>query len=170
MTRDQGFTLVEILVVLTIIGVIAGVGIPVSRSMIQNSREAACLSQLRPLGVALETYLQENGGTMPVLAAGRASRTDDTLVLETVLAPYVAGANAFLCPADFEQFKKSGSSYLWNSTQNGLRVSQLAFFGIRDRPDKIPLITDKEAWHPRGTNFLYADMSSSNRTRFAAGN
>lgn len=170
MRRDHGFTLVEMLVVLTIIGLVAGIGIPVSLSMIQSSREAACLSQLRPLGVALETYLQDHGGTMPVLAAGRASKTDDVLVLETVLVPYVGSANAFHCPADSRQFKKSGSSYLWNSTQNGLRVEQLAFFGIRGRPDKIPLITDKEAWHPRGVNFLYADMSSSNRTRFAAGN
>jgi prepilin-type processing-associated H-X9-DG protein len=51
-----------------------------------------------------------------------------------------------------------------------LPVSKLSFFGIKDRPDKIPLVIDKEAWHPHGTNFLYADQSSSSKARFATGN
>ena len=87
-----------------------------------------------------------------------------------MLLPYLENPEAFKCPQDSEQYNKSGSSYLWNSTQSGLLVSELAFFGIKDRPDKIPLITDKESWHPGGTNFLYADQTSSNKVRFAAGN
>jgi prepilin-type N-terminal cleavage/methylation domain-containing protein/prepilin-type processing-associated H-X9-DG protein len=170
MSKARGFTLTEMLVVLAIIGALAGIGYPVTRSFIGNSREAACLGKLRSLGAALQTYLQEHNDKMPELAIGRASKTEDLPVLETVLLPYLDAPAAFQCPADKEQFVKSGSSYLWNSTQNGLHVSQLSFFGIKDRPDKIPLITDKESWHPGGTNFLYADSSSSNKPRFAAGN
>ena len=77
-------------------------------------------------------------------------------------------AFAFHCPADKKEFQKSGSSYLWNSTQNGRHVSQLVFFGVKGRPDRIPLIYEKETWHPSGMNFLFADMSSSNKLRFAA--
>lgn len=170
MIKIRGFTLVEMLVVLAIIGTLAGIGYPLTRSFIARSREAACLDKLRSLGVALQSYLQEHGDTMPELATARASKTDQPPVLETALLPYLETPDAFHCPADNKQFAKTGSSYLWNSTQNGRPVSQLSFFGIKGRPEKIPLITDKEAWHPGGTNFLYADLSSSNKPRFAAGN
>lgn len=170
MMKQRGFTLMEMLVVLAVIAALAGIGIPLGRSVLAKSREAACLNQLRGLGVALEGFLQENQQTLPELAAGRSSKSDDFPVLETVLLPYIGSPDAFKCPQDHAEFVKSGSSYLWNSTQSGLRVSQLSFFGIKDRPDKIPLISDKEAWHPAGTNFLYADQTSSNKVRFAAGN
>jgi len=168
--KRRGFSLMEILIVIAVLAVIAGIGIPLARSAVGKSREAACLNNLRSLGVALESYLQEHSQKLPELAAGRSSKTSDEAVLETTLLPYVETPEAFKCPQDAVQYAKSGSSYLWNSTQNGLLVTELKFFGIKDRPDKIPLITDKEAWHPSGTNFLYADQTSSNKARFAAGN
>jgi prepilin-type N-terminal cleavage/methylation domain-containing protein/prepilin-type processing-associated H-X9-DG protein len=167
--KRSGFTLVEMLVVIAIIAVLAGIGYPVTQSFIGKSREAACLDKLRALGVGLQQYLQDHGDKMPELEALRAAKTDDVPVLEVVLLPYLETAEAFQCPADQAIFAKSGSSYLWNSTQNGLPASKLVFFGIKDRPDKIPLIIDKEAWHPHGTNFLFADLGSSNKPRFAAG-
>lgn len=166
----RGFTLVEMLIVLAVVAVLAGVGYPLGRSMVAKGREAACVNQLRTLGAALQGYLQDHGDRLPGLAPMRASKTEETAVLEVVLLPYAGSPEAFRCPADHEQFEKSGSGYLWNSTQSGLPISQLAFFGIKGRPDKIPLIIDKEAWHPHGCNFLFADFSSSNRPRFVAGN
>jgi prepilin-type N-terminal cleavage/methylation domain-containing protein len=168
--KHRGFTLTEVLIVMAIIVVLAGISIPLGRSILGKSRQAACLNNLRSLGVGLESYLQDHQQKLPELAAGRASKADDSPVLETVLLPYIETPEAFKCPQDSKQYHKSGSSYLWNSTQSGLHVSQLSFFGIKDRPDKIPLITDKEAWHPSGTNFLYADQTSSNRIRFATAN
>ena len=168
--KPRGFTLMELLIVIAVVAVIAGVGIPLARSVLGKSRQAACLNNLRSLGVGLESYLQDHRQILPKLAAGRSSKSDDTPVLETVLLPYLESPDAFKCPQDSVEYAKSGSSYLWNSTQSGLPVTELAFFGIKDRPDKIPLITDKEAWHPGGTNFLYADQTSSNQVRFAAGN
>ena len=170
MHKHRGFTLMEILVVLAVIGALAGIGIPIARSVLGKSRQAACLNNLRSLGVGLESYLQEHGQKLPQLEAGRSSKTQDIPVLETVLLPYLESAEAFKCPQDSKEYEKSGSSYLWNSTQSGLLVSELSFFGIKDRPDKIPLITDKESWHPGGTNFLFADQTSSNQVRFATGN
>ena len=170
MHKHRGFTLMEILVVLAVIGALAGIGIPIARSVLGKSRQAACLNNLRSLGVGLESYLQEHSQKLPQLEAGRSSKTQDIPVLETVLLPYLESAEAFKCPQDSKEYEKSGSSYLWNSTQSGQLVSELSFFGIKDRPDKIPLITDKESWHPGGTNFLFADQTSSNQVRFATGN
>jgi len=168
--KHRGFTLMELLIVLAVVATLAGIGIPFGRSVMAKSREAACLNQLRSLGVALESYLQDHNQILPNLAMGRSSKTDESPVLETVLLPYLEAPDAFKCPQDSTEFEKSGSSYFWNHLQSELPVSRLVFFGINDRPDKIPLISDKEAWHPNGTNFLYADQTSSNRIRFAATN
>ena len=168
--KRRGFTLIEMLVVIAIIGTLAGIAWPISRSMIGKSREASCLNNLRSLGVGLQTYIQEHNNRLPTLEAGRKSKTEDIPVLETALLPYFESPEAFKCPEDGKLYTASGSSYLWNSTQNGLLLTELSFFGIKDRPDKIPLITDKEAWHLGKVNFLYADLSSANKQRFVAGN
>lgn len=162
-----GFTLIELLTVVAIVAVLAGIGIAVGRPMVAKSRQAACLNQLRGIGVALQSYLQDHNQRMPELAAGRSSKSQDLPVLDTVLAPYLENPDAFACPQDKELHAKSGCSYLWNVTQNGRHVSQLSFFGNDERPERIPLVSDKEAWHPQGTNFLYADQSSSSQVRFA---
>ena len=168
--HNNGFTLTELRVVIAIIATLAGIAFPVSRSFIGKSRQAACLTQLRSIGIGMQEYLQENNQTMPLLSPGRTSKTEDIPVLETVLLPYLQSPEAFRCPADKKQYDASGSSYLWNPTQNDLHVTKLAFFGVTNRPESIPLVFDKEAWHPRGVNFLYADSSTSSEIRFSTGN
>ncbi len=165
----NGFTLLELLIVVAIIAVLAGVAFPVGRSMIGKSREAACLGNLRSIGVGLQLYLQDNNQRLPTLSLGRAAKSSDEPVLETVILPYVKSDEAFHCPADAKEFGKTGSSYGWNTTQNGLHISKVSFFGNDSQPEAVPLVFDKEGWHPAGTNFLYADSSTSNKVRFATG-
>lgn len=167
---SRGFTLTETLVVLAALAVLLAAVTPIAGNAIARSREATCLGKLRGLGIALESYLQDHNQTMPQLAAGRASKSSAEPVLETVLLPYIESEDAFHCPQDRKQYAASGSSYYWNSTQSGKLRSELSFFGNEEVPERIPLITDKEAWHPSGTNLLYADFSSSNKLRFVAGN
>jgi prepilin-type processing-associated H-X9-DG protein len=155
----------ELLIVIAIIGALAGISVPIAKAMIAKSRESACLGNLRQIGVAVELYLGDNSGVLPDLEIGREDKSSDAAVMETVLIEYVENEDVFHCPADFKEFGKSGSSYNWNHTQSGRQVNQMSFFG-EDKPERIPLVSDKEAWHPGGTNFLYADYSSSNKVRF----
>jgi|AntRauTorckE6833_2_1112554.scaffolds.fasta_scaffold11579_4 prepilin-type N-terminal cleavage/methylation domain-containing protein len=166
-SRKSGFTLFELLITIAIIAVLTGIIAPISISLVRKSHEAACASNLRNIGVGINGYLQDNNNRLPVLALGRENKSSDVPVLETVIFEYVESADVFHCPSDSEEFKKTGSSYNWNVTQNGRHISKLSFLGIEDRPEIVPLVSDKEAWHSGETNFLYADYSSSTDERFA---
>lgn len=165
-----GFTLTELLVVLCVLAALAGISIPLVRGGLAKSRQSACLGKLRGIGVGLEMYLQEHQDTMPVLQAGRSNKSEDVPVLENTLNAYVENPEGFHCPADGKQFAASGSSYLWNTTQNGRHRLKLEFFGFDADSSRIPLVTDKEAWHAKsqGVNILYADCSVSRDVRFVA--
>jgi prepilin-type N-terminal cleavage/methylation domain-containing protein/prepilin-type processing-associated H-X9-DG protein len=165
----KGFSLTEILIVIAILGVLAGIAYPVGISMLAKSRETACIGNLKTIGVGLQSYLSDNNNRLPVLALGRSSRNAEEPVLETLLLPFIGSEDPFHCPADSEQFEKTGSSYHWNITQNGRLITDLVFLDFEDRLDAIPLVSDKESWHPNGTNFLYADSSASSTVRFATG-
>jgi prepilin-type N-terminal cleavage/methylation domain-containing protein len=166
--RPAGFTLTELLVVLLIIAVLSAIAYPVGKSIIARSRSTACIAKLRDIGAALESYLQDNAQTMPNMAAGRKNKAEEVAVLDTELRPYLSNPEAFHCPADHKLFEHSGCSYIWNSTQSGRNRNSLDFFGKSGTDKRIPLVTDKEEWHPgeSGVNILYADLSASNKLRF----
>jgi prepilin-type N-terminal cleavage/methylation domain-containing protein len=163
-----GFTLTELLVVLAILGALAAFAIPAGRAVQARSRTAGCLSNLRQIGVGLEAYLQDNNQVLPDIAAGRKSKAEDVPVLETALTPYLPDSKVFHCPADHKIYEKSGCSYIWNSSQSGRHRLRLEFFGKTGQDNRIPLISDKESWHPgeSGVNFLYADLSASTKVNF----
>jgi prepilin-type N-terminal cleavage/methylation domain-containing protein len=164
--HKHGFTLTEILITIAIIVAISAIAVPVSLSMVEKSRQATCIANLRQIGAGLQMYLGDHRDVLPVLALGRASKNSDEPVLETVLFGYVESEDAFHCPCDKTEFKKTGCSYNWNITQNGRRIDQLSFLGNDERPERIPLVSDKEGWHDEKTNFLYADFSMSDKVRF----
>ena len=59
--RNRGFTLVEIMVVVVIIGVIAAMGMPSYRRITMRSKTAALVSDLRSYSTAFITYSLQNG-------------------------------------------------------------------------------------------------------------
>ncbi len=58
--KDKGFTLVELLVVVVIIGVLAGIAIPLFLSQKQKSVEAGIKSDLKNAATIQETYYIDN--------------------------------------------------------------------------------------------------------------
>jgi len=64
-SRSPGFTLVELLVVLSIITLLVGLLLPVLSRAREAARLTGCLSNLRQIGIAVENYLSANHEGIP---------------------------------------------------------------------------------------------------------
>ncbi|MDE2292510.1 MAG: type II secretion system protein [Elusimicrobia bacterium] len=65
MTRRSGFTLIELMIVVAIIGILAAIAIPKFASLIRKSNEGATKGNLGALRSALTIYYGDMDGTYP---------------------------------------------------------------------------------------------------------
>jgi prepilin-type N-terminal cleavage/methylation domain-containing protein len=85
--RKQGFTLIELLTVIAIIGILAGIIIPVVGKVRNSTKATHNLSQLRNLATAAVTFASDNKGRVP----GLGLNTQDRWPMQ--LFPYIGIPN-----------------------------------------------------------------------------
>ena len=168
----RGFTLIELLVAIVVIAIIAGLAVPAYQRALQGGRAAACISNLRQIGTALNLYLGEHNNTMPPLAAARSSTSQNVPVIDNTLNAYAPDARVFACPADTAGLAAAtGTSYFWNNALSNQVVANLTFLFIT-APSRIPILSDKEGFHPyisNKVNLLYADGHATKDLSFFTG-
>jgi prepilin-type N-terminal cleavage/methylation domain-containing protein len=94
-SRNAGFTLVEIMIVVAIIGLLAAIAIPNFVKARATSQKNACINNLRQIDSAIQQWALENGAV------------DGAAVTEANCAPYLGRGSAavdfatakVLCPA-----------------------------------------------------------------------
>lgn len=170
----RAFTLIEMIVVMAVIAILAAFAYPVYQRSVASGRAAACLSNLRQLSVGLNAYLNENDMKMPALQIGRDSLNQDVPVIDNTLDKYISDKRIFACPADTKNLAtKTGTSYCWNVALNGQAVANLNFLQLATDTSHIPVISDKEGFHPYlqdKVNILYADGHATKDVKFFTGN
>lgn len=86
----RGFTLVELLAVIAIIGVLAGITIPIVSSVRSRADAATCMSNLRQIGMAMLIYAKANHNSLPMpLDRSRAEWQKQTWMYQ--INPYMEG-------------------------------------------------------------------------------
>lgn len=160
----KGWTLTETVVAAGILLLLAALLLPAMGSARDRAAAARCVGNLRALGSALQLWLADNRMTMPPLVAARASRDEDVPAIDNTLDGYVDDPGVFACPADRSLAGTTGTSYFWNSVISGQPVASLNFLSLTGDLSRIPVMLDKEGWHPGGkVNHLFADGHAGNR-------
>jgi prepilin-type N-terminal cleavage/methylation domain-containing protein/prepilin-type processing-associated H-X9-DG protein len=163
----RAFTLIEILVVIGIIAILAGILVPVLARARSSARSTACKSNLSQIAKAVQMYAGEHASQYPFMASRPTLNTGMPRMCD-VLKSYAKDPNLFKCPADNQGFfEKEGSSYEWNAVLNGRTqdswVEQVA------GPSRTPMAYDYENFHPDpgagswgGKNVVFCDGNVKN--------
>ncbi|MBC2595921.1 type II secretion system protein [Ruficoccus amylovorans] len=76
--RPNGFSLIELLTVIAVIGILAAIILPIIKTIQERSRSSACASNMRQLGQAILLYQAEHGSKLPpnyAFSGGAAAET-----------------------------------------------------------------------------------------------
>ncbi len=187
----RAFTLVELLVVISVIGLLMGILLPALGKARAAANRTYCAVNLRQIGVAFRSYLDDNRDIFPICCAypwyiTDANNPSYTPPITNVLGPLLKQPKVFVCKSDNIatppfHLRTGNTSYLYNGIVTP-GPSGLAGITIREYPPvqagakerNIQVMSDfvadpRHPPHPAigkgksgGVNYLYADWHVSN--------
>lgn len=116
MRSCRGFTLVELLVVMAVIGVLVSLLLPAVQAAREAARRTECANNLKQLGLATIRYCDAHDGDFPKARHDSSIQSTDAWIW--TLKPYCEAVDVVrICPDDLqrdERLKLDLTSYLFN--------------------------------------------------------
>jgi len=159
--RRAGFTLVELIMVIAVIGILAALLLPVLATARRKARQAQCRSNLHQIGIAVLAYTADYAEHLPVAGRLGPEPMFGWPSLPVVLGPSLAKSGVFHCPEDTAPgtalYPEFGTSYEWNTFLNG-KLIERATLRVIGLEISGPMLGDGDAFHlGEHRNYLYLD-------------
>lgn len=134
----RGFTLIELLVVIAIIAILASILFPVFARAREKARQSSCLSNLKQIDMAFQSYAQDYDEQLPYASAGAASAAPLPISPAWIYAsvanvwdvsagsiyPYIKNSQIYICPSR-KSYTPSGCTYSMNSQCSGTSLGSI---------------------------------------------
>lgn len=146
--RSHAFSLIELLVVISVIAVLAAMLIPAVSLVRAHANQLLCMSNQRQLGLALLTYAGDNDSLIPPVQVGKPDRDDLGLPYWGMwfgfimnLLPANESAAIFRCPA---------GCFTLDETRAMGNNAYCSSYGLNGRPFGEP----EPAWYALDLNLI----------------
>ena len=155
----RGFTLLELLVVISIIAILIGIAIPSFAALQRRAYKAVCISHMRIIHIALDAHMLDKNQwpQIPVDIFESDGENEYWKWWILTLEPYGASDTVWLCPADKVQ-KESMDEY--NGSYLPAQFGSHHFTPYRWATQ--PWLLERGRLHKKGAHIMMSDGSIRN--------